>query len=363
MNILHFRGGLGNQLFEYAFYFYWKRKGVDKVFLDATYPSMIRKYGFDLASIFPEVGKEKHFLSYWKARPFFLVGDLLKKLFGVRLTVFEPQQLPVEGKVWIRGFFQYFDYLEEIRDDVRSLYTFREITEPENIVVAKRIEASESVSIHIRRGNYAKPRQRIIYGDICTLAYYREAIRQVKMRVQNPKFFIFSNDVEWVKRELALPDAEYVTWNCGRNSFRDMQLMSLCKYNIIANSSFSWWGAWLNSHKDKLVFAPAKWHHDHPEDHTERLLPPSWIRIGNIQPFVTLCFSDELTDAELSWFMRQQYGDFELCFPNASQRNDKRMTESPTAIHLLKIEKSEIKRFRNKRYLQKRLFRYFSTMN
>lgn len=357
MNILHFRGGLGNQLFEYAFYYYWKKQGVKSIWLDATYPPMLRKYGFDMQNIFPEIGNDSHFLPWWKARPLFLIGDIFKKVFKINLTATEPTELPVKGKIWVRGFFQRFDYLQAIENDIRSLFCFTPFTESENIAIAQRIAESESVSIHIRRGNYVKPRQRIVYGDICTPEYYKEAIRRVKEQIKNPKFFVFSNDVKWVKQEFAFDNAEYITINTGKKSFRDMQLMSLCKHNIIANSSFSWWGAWLNKNPEKLVFAPAKWHHNHPDGHTDRLIPPSWTRIGKVKPFVTICLTKRPNDTELSWLMRQRYSDFEICFPEASDHDEKKIISSPTAIHHLDVPMKELRCFRDKKYLQKKLLR------
>ncbi len=117
-----------------------------------------------------------------------------------------------------------------------------------------------------------------IHGGICTMDYYQQAIDIMKSKIVNPKFFIFSNDIEWCHSHLKLADAVYITGNKGENSYRDMQLMSMCKHNIIANSSFSWWGAWLNNNPDKIVIAPAKWFND-PKINTRDLIPDDWIKI------------------------------------------------------------------------------------
>ena len=354
MNILHFRGGLGNQLFEYAFYRYWKGKGANGLYLDASYPSMCRKYGFCLREMFPEVAKDTAFLPRYIARPFFLAGDVLKKI-GINLTAKEPRQLPVKSKIWVRGIFQRYDYLQEMDDELRRLFTFIPFSDTRNLAVAGRIETSNSVSIHIRRGSYTKPRQRIVYGDICSPDYYCEAIAKVREEVENPKFFIFSNDPEWVRQELNIPDAEQIDWNRGNDSFRDMQLMSFCKHNIIANSSFSWWAAWLNENEAKRVYAPAKWHHNHPASLTDELLPPAWRRIGRVRPYATLVLEKEPSDKALSWLLKQRYADFEITYPHALPSSERKIAVSPNGIHELTITERELEKFKDKKYLQKRL--------
>jgi hypothetical protein len=131
----------------------------------------------------------------------------------------------------------------------------------------------------VRRGDYLKPRVRAAFGDICTAEYYREAVAYIRQKTADPVFFIFSDDIQWVKDNLPLPGAVYVTGNTGLTGFRDMQLMSCCKHHIIANSTFSWWGAWLNQTPGKIVVAPAKWGHGQFKNYSRKLLPPSWHRI------------------------------------------------------------------------------------
>ena len=99
-----------------------------------------------------------------------------------------------------------------------------------------------------------------IYGNIATPKYYKESIKLIEEKIENPTFFVFSNDMEWVKENIQINSRVfYVDINSGDDSYKDMQLMSKCKHNIIANSSFSWWGAWLNENKNKIVVAPKKW--------------------------------------------------------------------------------------------------------
>jgi hypothetical protein len=114
----------------------------------------------------------------------------------------------------------------------------------------------------------------------CNLDYYNKAIKIIINKVENPIFFIFSDDINWCKENIKIKDHEiiYVDWNVGDNSYIDMQLMSTCKHNIMANSSFSWWSAWLNKNKDKIVISPYKWFNSDDMDCSD-LIPESWIRI------------------------------------------------------------------------------------
>lgn len=148
--------------------------------------------------------------------------------------------------------------------------------DPYNLELAKLITAKESVSLHIRRGDYLTA-ENSIFQNICTPTYYKNAVSYMNSNVVNPYYFIFSNDIEWCKNNLNLDNITFVDWNIGVNSYKDMQLMSLCKHNIIANSSFSWWGAWLNNNPNKVVCVPKRWYNNKATVYGE--CPDSWVRI------------------------------------------------------------------------------------
>jgi hypothetical protein len=113
---------------------------------------------------------------------------------------------------------------------------------------------------------------------VCSLAYYQKAIEYIKSQVKTPVFYIFSDDIEWVKSNLLLDkNTVFVGHNKGTESYNDMHLMSLCKHHIIANSSFSWWGAWLNASPNKIVVAPKKWFASNQND--QDLIPRSWVKL------------------------------------------------------------------------------------
>ena len=121
------------------------------------------------------------------------------------------------------------------------------------------IHQTHSVSIHVRRGDYLSETNQKIYGRICTLDYYKKAIRYFEEKYEDVTFFVFSNDLEWAKENLEMKKSCFVDCNTEETAIYDMYLMSECRDNIIANSSFSWWGAWMNSHEEKEVIAPSKW--------------------------------------------------------------------------------------------------------
>jgi len=187
------------------------------------------------------------------------------------------------------------EIIEKMKKEIYHDFKFPTIEDEENLKIKLKIENTNSVSIHVRRGDYLNS---IEFKDICTINYYGNAIKYIENKVKNPVFFIFSNDIEWCKKNLKIVgDSYYITWNNKKeNNFRDMQLMSLCKNNIIANSSFSWWAALLNTNENKIVIAPKKWTNNYIErekiinkikvklfgerrNSYEEMIPSSWIRL------------------------------------------------------------------------------------
>ena len=141
-----------------------------------------------------------------------------------------------------------------------------------------RLDKDENaVSLHIRRGDYLQPQHWATTGSVCQLPYYRNAIAEMNKRVSAPSYYVFSDDIAWVKENLSLPNAVYIDWNKGEDSWQDMMLMSYCKHHIICNSTFSWWGAWLNPREDKTVIVPCRWF-QHSE--TPNIYPAGWVKVA-----------------------------------------------------------------------------------
>lgn len=137
----------------------------------------------------------------------------------------------------------------------------------------EKIIGTDSVSLHVRRSDYIGS----YFAGICTLEYYAKTVEYMRKHIQKSIFFVFSDDIPWCKEHLNLADNVYfIDWNKGKDSYKDLILMSNCKHNIIANSSFSWWGARLNNNPTKIVIAPHKWHQN--LDYKD-IIPSDWIKI------------------------------------------------------------------------------------
>lgn len=163
-------------------------------------------------------------------------------------------------------------------DKIKTEFSFNSI--PSNAVneyYLGLINKTDSVSLHIRRGDFLIGNNINLFGNICSIEYYNKAILDSQKLIDNPHYFIFSNDMEWVKSNIVLENVTYVEGNKGANSWIDLYLMTRCKNNIIANSSYSWWGAWLNSNTMKIVICPSKFSNN---DINSDVYPVDWIKIN-----------------------------------------------------------------------------------
>lgn len=176
-----------------------------------------------------------------------------------------------------RGTWQSEEFFNDVKDQVRSSFVFKEnLLSLKTRDIAVDIKATNSVSIHIRRGDYLSEQYASGFAGICNDEYYISAINYIKSKYDNLQFYIFTDDHKWVAEHFKIENARYITHNYNNNSWQDMYLMSQCKHNIIANSSFSWWGAWLNSNTDKIVIAPKVWWRGFDKDD---VVPNDWIRL------------------------------------------------------------------------------------
>ncbi|TCD12754.1 alpha-1,2-fucosyltransferase [Pedobacter frigidisoli] len=285
MKIVKILGGLGNQMFQYAFYLSMSNK-FKNVKVDVnSFENYGLHNGFELEKIFDlKVNKASMLLvkifdpSYnkWKYRK-------LRRIFGAKNAmldeqnefVFDQEILNNSKNFMYRGYWQNENYFIGISDKIKTAFTFKKPLKDENLSISEVIKNTNSVSLHVRRGDYVG---HSLLGGICDLDYYKKAVNLVEETTANPTFFVFSNDIEWCKSHLKINNAHYISWNKNEESYIDMQLMSICKHNIIANSSFSWWGAWLNKNPNKIVIAPKSWTNDSNYDDRE-VCPKNWIKI------------------------------------------------------------------------------------
>lgn len=284
MKVVKILGGLGNQMFQYAFYLSCKQRFND-VSADITeFKNYPLHNGYELECVFGIKVKHSnlfHNISLG-GRNTDLLSKISRKLVPlpktyyeqVHATHFDENIFKDSSSGYYEGYWQNERYFEGVEPLLKHDFQFKNKLNHQNSEIDKDIVNSPSVGIHIRRGDYVNHE---LLGGICDLNYYKLCIEVVQKRVENPRFFIFSNDPSWCKQYLDLKGAVYINWNVGPDSYIDMQLMSRCQTLIIANSSFSWWSAWLNEHPEKLVLAPSKWF-NYGHDINE-IVPTTWVKI------------------------------------------------------------------------------------
>lgn len=214
--------------------------------------------------------------------------NYLKRKLGLRYHktyiesayYFDPSFFKNYPPVLLKGFYQSEMYFQTIRENLIQAFTFPINKVSDLHKFANPIENCNSVSIHVRRGDYVTLSDVNAFHGTCSVAYYQSAISQMDKLSKNTHYFIFSDDIEWASQNLLLNNRSQVVDTRHLPSWCDMYLMSICKNNIIANSSYSWWGAWLNQNDNKIVIAPEKWFADkNMNNQTQDLLPGTWFKI------------------------------------------------------------------------------------
>lgn len=290
MVVIRLMGGLGNQMFQYAFakkmYMQGKNVKLDVSYFD-NIPINDTKRFYELA-IFEEgipLAEKKEVRKYYNT--FELIKMKLKQRMPfINSAISYEDDLKakidmsnIENKYLI-GYWQSEDYFYDIRQEILEDFTFDEnlITVGTREILEKIKSVKLAVSIHIRGGDYLSTANKDTYGNICTEEYYKRACSYFIDKYSDVSFFVFSNDMKLAKN-LLKPISNniiFIDVNSERNGWEDMFLMSKCAHNIIANSTFSWWGAWLNQNNKKEVVVPARWSSD---NHSEGIIPNDWIRV------------------------------------------------------------------------------------
>lgn len=292
MDIVRFKGGLGNQMFQYAFLEALKNEGREVKASLGGYEKSSSKRSFSLCNVFPNIylecvsedlfkkidekwkkikqneeGKEKFYEDY--ENRFFWAEDVIKES-----CVYHPGVFLTRNCTFV-GYWQSERYFKSIRDQLIEDFEFTRVTS-ELKAFAESLANNKYTSVHIRRGDY------LLYPDVymgmCTREYYLKAIEYIRQKEPNSKFIFFSDDIEWAKENINISEAVYYDKSiCGDyQDWYDMYLMSKCQNNIIANSTFSWWGAWLNQNQNRVVIAPKKWHKNND---TPDIWCEGWIKL------------------------------------------------------------------------------------
>jgi hypothetical protein len=285
-------GGLGNQMFQYAAGRALSLERNQPLLLDiARFAGYGLHQGFELERVFLRQVKiatkaEVYSILGWQSLPgikrvlarpcmtaFLRDGFVVEPHFH-----YWPEINQVPNDCYLVGHWQSEKYFQKHSSKIRADFTFKLPLSGKNADIAEQIGRVNAVSLHVRRGDYVKNPKTTATHGLCSLDYYHTAIRYIYETVEQPYFFIFSDDMAWVKEHLKIDaPCQYVDHNQGKESFNDMHLMSLCKHHIIANSSFSWWGAWLNSSPEKIVIAPNKWFAN--QNNIKDLLPNDWVTL------------------------------------------------------------------------------------
>lgn len=193
---------------------------------------------------------------------------------------FQPAFLEVKNNSYLKGNFQSELYFKAFEDIIRSDFTFKNSLTGLNKELAAQINATNAVSLHIRRGDYIALKQNVQKFAQIPLSFYHQAIQTISEKMENPVFFVFSDDINWVKEHLKVDfPLVFVSNNhTSETSYIDMQLMSMCQHQIICNSTFSWWAAWLNHNPQKMVIAPQNWFADKRINSAD-IIPSQWIKL------------------------------------------------------------------------------------
>jgi len=273
-------GGLGNQMFQFAAGYAVARKNNLDLSLDLSWFKRRKLHnGFELNRVF-DIYSNISFLNSPLSFKTINFKEILNKIdktfhiFNEPYFHYTSSISNIPKRCFLKGYWQSELYFKDFSQDIRKIFNFNKQLDKTNFLIANEINYNNSISIHIRRGDYLLKKNFDHHVDL--RKYYLKAIEDSSNLFKNPKYFIFTDDPLWVSKNFTI-DHSYtvVDINRGTESSYDMHLMSLCKCNIIANSSFSWWGAWLNDKEDKIIYAPNNWFND-KSICTDDLFPRTW---------------------------------------------------------------------------------------
>ena len=291
MKIVRIQGGLGNQMFQYAFARSLAAKVDDEVYIDSSAAAGEDVHnGYELGRVFgvglPEAPAgaaarlgipPSSLVNRFRRKYLTKRSHCIDKKFG-----YQPELYALKGDRYFEGYWQSEKYFTGIEAELRECFAFQRQLSDANLELLRDLPRPVA-SIHVRRGDYLK------YPNlnICTPGYYEKAVAALLASRPVSSFIVFSEDLEYCRQTLRLGDrpAAFVGWNGGRDSWQDMAMMARCDHHVIANSSFSWWGAWLNPAPEKAIVAPAIWNRRQLESDDlyyrftfEDIVPGGWLR-------------------------------------------------------------------------------------
>lgn len=280
MKIVKLIGGLGNQMFQYALSIALKEHfPKDEILFDCSlFNSLHQHNGLELESVFNiDINKAafKQLLRVTRPVNNYMLSRAIRILLPARRdecvdhwdnsfnsNIFKPEYS------YFDGYWQNHLYFDEYKDEIKRYFKFKDRLNDKTKELLDEIRLKDNtVSLHVRRGDYLYKK---IYKGCGDINYYISAVKYILSHIPNPQFYIISDDIIWCKNNLNdyfdKQPVKYIDWNKGIESYQDMLIMSVCKHNIISNSSFSWWGAYLNEHNKNIVCAPKRWNNIYAPD-------------------------------------------------------------------------------------------------
>lgn len=271
--IINLIGGVGNQMFQYALgYAISKRTGFP-LYIDLSSFKEYKARNYELEKFNCELNivsredcdklNKKHFFE--------------KTLYKDKKKTFNPDVLNVNHSVYLKGFWQSEKYFLDIREDILNIFSFKNYDFIKNQALLDEIKASNSISVNLRLGDYINNETIKKEHFVCRKKYYKNALTYIASHIESPVFYVFSDDLELAKKYLP-KGFDYKFANTD-NWQEDLYFMQNAKHNIVANSSFSWWAAWLNRNPDKIVVAPDRWFTSSAKICDKDHVPDDWVRV------------------------------------------------------------------------------------
>lgn len=292
--IIYLCAGLANRMFQYAFYLSLKEKGYRVKIADNSIVKEWKHEDVSIKDIFTNV----HYETASKYQIFLMGGgnDIFSRALRNRFKIYSPfyertsaqdgfrkDLFEIKHSAFHAGVFQSEKYFENIKGKVKDAFRFTPFQTSKNLDLQQKMQNENSIAIHIRKGkDYSNG---LPYQNTCSVNYYINAIDYIKSKINNPTFYIFTDNPSWVENNLKKHiNYSLIDWNpaIGYGNHYDMQLMSYAKHNIIANSTYSWWGAWLNSNPQKIVIGPKIWFNPNMKEFYYKdlnILPDQWIKL------------------------------------------------------------------------------------
>ena len=293
--VVRLMGGMGNQLFQYSFGRRIALQNNSPLLLDQSFllkrgenmGHAVRDYELDVFKIHADIAAPRLVWSIRRAidRPFWnrlyhhFPSLFAYRIFREKSVCYDESITSLKGQFYLEGYWQSEKYFSSMEKDLRKDLQFTSPAEGRNAELLSKIRSENAVSMHVRRGDMVHVKEAADFHGVCPPEYYDAALNILRKQFADLQLYIFSDDPAWVSSNLKFTEpTTLVDWNQGKSSFEDLRLMSACKHHIIANSSFSWWGAWLNPSLAKMVIAPKAWFRD-PAINTSDLIPSTWTRI------------------------------------------------------------------------------------